>query len=107
VSNGEEAFFGTDPSSTSSGLTSGTQSGSTYTVTHPNPSSGSEVTGLTVSYEWSLDLTNWNASGATVGGSTVTIASESDTPSANVTTVTATITDTEPNELFLRVNITN
>jgi fibronectin-binding autotransporter adhesin len=107
VTNGEEAFFGTDPSSTSSGLTSGTQSGSTYTVTHPNPSSGSEVTGLTVSYEWSLDLTNWNASGATVGGSTVTIASESDTPSANVTTVTATITDTEPNELFLRVNITN
>lgn len=107
LTNGEEAAFGTDPSTANSGVVSGTKSGNTYTFTHPNPTAGSEVSDVSLSYEWSLDLSNWNSSGATVSGTTVTITSQADTPGANVTTVTATITDTEPDNLFLRASVAN
>jgi hypothetical protein len=61
---------------------------------------------VTAVYKWSTDLANFHASGATVGGSTVTIAPALNTPVAGTTTVTATVTGTQPSRLFLVLEAT-
>lgn len=100
IGNGVEAWFGTDPSVGGSGLTQIAKSGNTVTFTHPEADPAlSDVTG---SYEWSLDLATWNASAATEGGTTVTLAPVQNNPAPGTTTVTATITGTEPAKIFIR-----
>ena len=54
---------------------------------------------LTGSYEWSLDLTNWNESGNGMGGAIVTIGS---LPQSGMTTVTATVTGAQTGKVFVR-----
>jgi len=98
LANGVEAWFGTNPSTSSTGITEVAKSGNTVTFTHPvaDPALG-DVTGA---YEWSLGLGTWNASGESEGGTTVTISASP--PVAGFTTVTATITDSVPDKLFVR-----
>lgn len=100
IPNGVEAWFGTDPSIGGPGLTQVAKSGSTVTFVHPEADPA--LIDVTGSYEWSLDLTTWNASAATEGGTTVTIAPLQNDPTPGTTTVTATIIGTEPAKLFVR-----
>jgi len=100
LDNGIEAFFGTDPGVSTQGLTEVAKNGNEVTFTHPNPDTPlSDVSG---SYQWSLDLSNWNPDDATVNGTTVDISPSPNDPVANTTTVTCTMAGTIPAQLFAR-----
>ena len=100
LKNGVEAFFGTAPNAPNAGLSAVALSGSSLTFTHPE--ADPPPADLTGSYEWSLDLSNWNKSGDEVNGTTVIIATVKNTPDSATTSVTATITGTEPGGIFVR-----
>ena len=105
IGNGVENFFGTNPGTFTPGLLVGIKSGNTFTFTHPQ--SATTASDLTASYSWSKDLASFLPSGATDGASTtVTFTTQADTPSAGITTVTATVTGTAASKLFVRVNAT-
>ncbi len=101
LANGIEAFFGTPPDASTPGLAEVERSGNTVTFTHPE--ADPPLADVTGSYEWSLDLAQWNASGASADGTTVTLSAQQDIPAAGTTTVTATIADTVPTRIFVRV----
>ncbi|RYD19864.1 MAG: hypothetical protein EOP88_17350 [Verrucomicrobiaceae bacterium] len=101
IPNGVENLFGSNPALSNAGITQVAKSGSTVTFQHPrNATPASDVT---ASYLWSTDLATFHASGAAAGGTTVTIAAQPDVPSAGISTVTATVTGTQPPRLFLRM----
>jgi hypothetical protein len=82
----------------------GTKTGNTFTFTHPqNATPASDVT---AAYTWSTDLATFTAGGAANGGTTVTFAPALNTPAAGTTTVTATVTGTPIDSLFVRVGAT-
>ena len=103
IQNGVENFFGTHPGTFSQGLAPGIRSGNTYTFTHPQ---GTTASDLTASYRWSTDLTTFQLGGATSGGTTVNFTTQANTPSPGFTRVTATATGTPPARLFLDVRVT-
>jgi hypothetical protein len=100
VKNGMEAFFGSAPNVSNSGLSPISSGPNSLTFTHPqaNP----PLTDVTGFYEWSLDLTNWHASGSPSGGTTVTISAVQNTPQTGTTSVTATVDGTNTGKIFLR-----
>jgi hypothetical protein len=101
LANGLENLLGTDPSKWNGGLTAVHAAGSSLSFQHPqslNPAS--DISGA---YEWSTSLTDWHPSGATAGGTTVTITPEPNTPVVGTTTATATATGTVPGTLFVRL----
>ncbi|MGC6456200.1 MAG: InlB B-repeat-containing protein [Coraliomargaritaceae bacterium] len=101
-SNAIENVLGTDPSaSDSAGLSSGSLSGNTFTVTHPQNASVAED--LTVAYEWSTDLATFYADGASDGSISVSFGTATD---SGTTTVTATVTGETPEKLFVRIRVT-
>ena len=102
IDNGLESFFGSAPSVFTAGVIPGAKSGNTFTFTHPqNATPVSDVTGA---YRWSKDLATWQAAGTTAGdGTTVTFSRSVNTPTAGITTVTATVTGTTTNKLFVQV----
>ncbi len=100
IVNGFEAFFGTAPNARSSGLSAVAFAGSALTFIHPE--AASQLSNVTGSYQWSLNLTAWNASGVTINGTTVAIGAVKNTPVSGTTTVTATITGTPPGRVFVR-----
>ncbi len=104
IDNGVEAFFGTAPNAPNAGIAAVSFSGSSLTFTHPE--ADPKLSDVTGSYEWSLDLSVWNASGDDVGGTIVTIGAVQNTPESGTTTVTATVTGTEPGKVFVRVTAT-
>jgi hypothetical protein len=104
IQNGVENFFGTHPGTFSQGLIAGSKSGNTFTFTHPQ--NASPATDLSASYCWSTDLASFHLGGATSGGATVSFTTQANTPSAGFTRVTATVTGTATNKLFVRVNAT-
>jgi hypothetical protein len=99
IKNGLENVFGTDPSVPNQGVTAVARTGNTVTFRHPQ--SGVQAGDVTASYRWSTDLATFHASGATVGGTSVTLSPALNTPSAGTTTVTATLTGTPAPRLFL------
>ncbi len=101
IKNGVEAFFGTAPDSANPGLTEVAGSGSSLTFTHPE--ADPQLTDVTGSYQWSLDLSTWNASGDDAEGMIVMIGAARDTPEPGTTTVTASVTGAEPDRVFVRV----
>lgn len=104
LTNGEENFFGTDPTQFSQGVMAGGKSGNTFVFQHPqNATPASDVSAV---YRWTTDLTAWNADGATVSGTTVNFSPSLDDPEVGTTTVTATIPDTVPGKLFIGVEVT-
>ncbi len=104
LGNGIEAFFGTNPSISSTGIAQVSKSGNTVTFTHPDPDAIDVVTDVTGSYEWSPDLVTWYQDNGVEGpgATTVTTVATADSPVANTTTVVATIGGTVPEKLFLR-----
>jgi hypothetical protein len=108
TANGLENFFGTNPSSFTRGLSAGAVTGNTFVFTHPqNASPASDLSAP--AYRWSTDLQTFHANGASNGGgtTTVTFSAVTNTPSAGITTVSATITGTVvPTSLFVHVGVT-
>jgi fibronectin-binding autotransporter adhesin len=100
VANGVENVLGTNPNVYSAGLTDVSSTASAATYKHTlNPTVASDVT---YSYEWSTDLTEWKASGATNTGLTTATITPS-APAAGVVTVTTAITSGPAAKLFTRI----
>jgi hypothetical protein len=104
IENGLENLFGTHPGVSNQGITQVAKAGNTITFRHPaNATSAGDVTGA---YMWSTDLLTFQGDGATSGGTTVTFSPAVDTPVAGTTTVTATISGTVPEKLFVVLKAT-
>jgi hypothetical protein len=103
LSNGVEAWFGSDPRSSNPGLVEITTNGLTTTFRHPrNPQAPTDLAGT---YQWSTDMVNWypgNGIAGPPGGPTVNIVPGS---SQGNTTVTATASGAL-SRLFLRARVT-
>ena len=77
----------------------------TFTFTHPQNATPADDVSVAV-YSWSVDQQSFVVNGATAGGTTVDFAAVPDTPATGTTTVTATITGTIPDKLFVDVAVT-
>ncbi len=108
LSNGVEAWFGTDPRASNPGLAELAASGLTTTFRHPRNSLA--PSNLTGSYEWSTDMANWYAGNGIAGppgGPTVTIVASPSQTTTTVTATTVTATSSQPMpRLFLRARAT-
>jgi hypothetical protein len=101
INNGTENFFGTNPGVASSGMVAGASSGNIFTFTHPQ--NASPANGVTGTYRWSKDLTNFRTHGQTdADGTTVSFSAVTN---AGITTVTATVTGTPADKLFVDVRV--
>jgi hypothetical protein len=106
VSNAAENYFGTDPSNFTPGLAANAVSlegDTTFTFSHPmndNPAPD-----LTAGYQWSTDLSSFHQDGATDSNNT-TVDFVVGTPANGEVTVTATITGTQPDKMFIVVDVT-
>jgi uncharacterized sulfatase len=102
LTNGVEAWFGTDPRAFTAGLANLGSDGLTTTFNHPrNPQAPSDLAGY---YEWSPNLVDWYAGDGTdgpPGGPTVNIVANA---AGTTTTVTATASAEVP-RLFLRAGV--
>ncbi|MES2657211.1 MAG: S8 family serine peptidase [Verrucomicrobiota bacterium] len=103
--NGIENILGTAPNVATPGLTQVSATGNTLVFQHTR--SNTIAGDLTASYEWSSNLQTWNASGATDGDTTVTLATATLTdtiaPANDLIEVTATITGTPEPQIFVRL----
>jgi hypothetical protein len=103
IPNGVENFFGTAPDAFSRGLLVTMVSGNQFIFTHPQ---GTLAGDLTQTYRWSTDLQSFHGDGETVGGTTVGFSRAPDPVVAGTeTTVTATITGTPVERLFVIVEV--
>jgi len=100
MSNGLESFLGTDPSTTTSPLSMSAISSNGFSIVHPRNTSLTDD--ISASYYWSTDLQNWNASGAASNGTTVEISTSN---SGSNTTATANVSGTEPDNIFIKVSV--
>ncbi len=103
--NGVENFFGTEPGIFSGGLViSAVDTGAgTFTFTHPQ---GTLAGDLTATYRWSTDLVTFHDDGASSGGTTVSFSTVPNPVVAGTpTAVTATVTGTPVQKLFVRVEV--
>jgi len=100
ITNLIEQVLGTAPNAATSGLTEVSATSNSVTFKHHlNPDLASDVT---YSYQWSTDLGEWKASGASdTGGTTATITAGA--PVADEVTVTATISAGPAARIFVRV----
>ncbi len=102
IKNGIENYFGTHPGESSQGVVMGSVSGNTLTFSHPlNATHASDIA---AAYRWSKNLSTFHADGATFEGTTVTFTQG--TPVNGVVTVTATITGTMPERIFVDLEVT-
>jgi methionine-rich copper-binding protein CopC len=104
IDNGVENFFGTHPGEFSQGLLAGTQSGNSFTFTHPQ--NATPAGDLTPTYRWSTNLIDWYAGDNLDGpGGGLTVGIVADPVGPPTTTVTATTSQPVP-MLFFRVETT-
>jgi hypothetical protein len=105
-SNAEENYFGTRPDERSSSMSAGevgTSGNTTFTFTHPiNPNHDPS---LTATYIWSKDLGTFYEDGFSDGETTVSF--DPGTPVDDMVTVTATITGTGTDRIFVDVHVTS
>ena len=104
VPNGVENVLGTDPNTSSAGLTQVSATASSVTFQHTlNPTIASDVS---YSYQWSTDLVEWKASGVPNSAGTIgTIVASA--PVAGVVTVTTTRSGTASGKMFTRIKVGN
>jgi fibronectin-binding autotransporter adhesin len=104
VPNGVENVLGTNPNTSSAGLTQISATPTSVTYQHTlNPTIASDVS---YSYQWSSDLTEWKASGvANTAGTIGTIVPSA--PVSGVVTVTTTRSGTASSKLFTRIKAGN
>jgi lysophospholipase L1-like esterase len=101
IDNGVENHFGTHPGEFSQGLVAGSTNGSTFIFTHPlNTVPAAD---LSAAYRWSKDLSTFTPDGTPFEGSTVRFTRS---PAAEGwVTVTATVTGTALEKLFVEVRV--
>ena len=102
--NGVENYFGTPPDEFSKGLVSGEVDTGAGTFTFSHPLSDSPATDLTAIYRWSKDLATFTDGGVAFGETTVSFSQG--VPSNGMVDVTATITGTPLDKLFVDVKVT-
>lgn len=105
IDNGVENFFGTEPGVFSEGVVVGTVNpgAGTFSFTHPQ---GTLASDLTATYRWSTDLVTFHDDGASSGGTTVNFSTNPNpVVPGTPTTVTATVTGTPVQKLFVRVEV--
>lgn len=104
ISNGLEHVLGTNPNVHSAGLTEISATTTSVTFRHTlNPTIASDVS---YTYEWSSDLSEWNASGvANTAGTIGTIVASA--PASDVVTVVTTRSGTPSSKLFIRIRASN
>jgi autotransporter-associated beta strand protein len=102
IPHGVEGGLGTNPGAHTTGMFEDMSLplAGQMTFTHPyqNPSPVSDVE---LHYRWSTDLETFHASGHSDGETEVVFTRQADDPEAGVATVTATITGTIPDTLFI------
>lgn len=100
-----ENVLGANPSVYSNGLTEISATAGSFKFRHNQ--SNTIATDVTKTYQWSTDLVNWAASGASIGGTTATIGAITVTdvvaPGNDVIEVTVTVTAGMPNKVFGRL----
>lgn len=105
LSNGVEAFFGTNPNSPGTGISNVTTTGTVTTFTHPQ--ADPPIDDIIASYEWSTDLVNWfDGDGVDGPGGGLTVNIPAVTPVAGVSTVTATASQSVQ-KMFVRIRTRN
>ncbi|MDA0848535.1 MAG: hypothetical protein O2827_02110 [Verrucomicrobia bacterium] len=103
IPNGLESFLGTLPGSSSAAMSNIAKTTNGISMSHSRNSD--LASDITASYQWSTDLSTWSASGETVNGTTVTITTDDSVP--GTTTATATVSGTEADNVFIKVNVSN
>lgn len=98
IANGIENVFGTDPSTSSSGVSFLGKLDNFLVFDHPL--SATVASDIGYEYIWSTDLLTWHANGAEVGGVSVDFDAITGESAASVV---ATINGTEPPKLFVAV----
>jgi len=103
IANLVENVFGTAPNAPSTGLTGIASTAGSISFQHLlNPDLASDVS---YTYEWSTDLTEWNAGGqANTGGVTVDITPSA--PVSDIVTVSASVASGSATRLFVRLTAT-
>ncbi|MEY3898571.1 MAG: hypothetical protein RLZZ214_4093 [Verrucomicrobiota bacterium] len=100
-----ENVLGSNPSVYSNGLTQISATTSSFKFRHDQ--SNTIATDVTKTYQWSTDLVNWAASGASLAGTTATIAESTITdvvaPGNDVVEVTVTVTAGPATKVFGRL----
>jgi hypothetical protein len=100
-----ENVLGSNPSVYSNGLTQVSATSSSFKFRHDQ--SNTIASDVTKTYQWSTDLVNWAASGASLGGTTATISQSTITdvvaPGNDVIEVTVTVTAGTPSKVFGRL----
>lgn len=109
IPNGVEHVLGTSPAVNTTGLYQVSKQTSTLKFRHSR--SNSIIAGITHSYQWSTDLTNWHSSGQTnAGGTNVSITTsnivDNVAPLLDVVEVSATINSGPNVKLFVRLTAT-
>ncbi|MFK7911307.1 MAG: Ig-like domain-containing protein [Akkermansiaceae bacterium] len=99
LDNGVENYFGTHPGEFNKGVVAQGLTGNTFTFTHPL--SDAPADDISAQYQWSTNLSAFHADGDTAGGTTVVFSQG--TPSGGMVTVTATITGTMPDRIFVNL----
>ena len=107
IPNAVENYFGTHPGTFNPGLaltqvTTGGAGDSIFTFTHPI--SDNPAADLTASYRWSNDLSSFHGNGDTESGGTK-VDFIAGTPSNGEVTVTATVSGTETDRVFVTVEV--
>ena len=103
VPNGLESFLGTLPGTSSAAMSNIAKTTNGISMSHSRNSD--LASDITASYQWSTDLSTWSASGETVNGTTVTITTDDSVP--GTTTATATVSGTDADSVFIKVNVSN
>lgn len=104
LENGVENVLGTNPAVANTWTQDVVKAGNTLTLRHSQNST--QASDVTASYQWSLDLSTWNVSGANIDGTTVIFTTSRNTPISGIMTVTATIAGNIPAKLFIRLQAT-
>jgi autotransporter-associated beta strand protein len=106
IDNALENLMGTSPAVFNQGLTLVSSTGGNLKFRHTL--SDDPASDLTGAYEWSVNLANWNADGATSGGTTVSFgAPVIITPGTpNLVEVTASVSGTPSSKIFARFKAT-
>ena len=105
LANGIECYFGTHPGEFTSGVVPGVMNAGAGIFTFTHPLNNSPAIDVTAAYRWSKDLSNFYYSGQSDAGGTTVIFTPG-TPSNGMVTVTATITGTNTDRIFVDIQVT-